>query len=90
LPPLSDIGFWSLTVHDPDMLVRPNEFDSYVITMDQMELDGDGGMTFKFSGLPEDGNWLYAPGERYAVLLRAYMADPNGIDGYVPPAFAPR
>ncbi|MGI9621588.1 MAG: hypothetical protein ACR2PK_02030, partial [Acidimicrobiales bacterium] len=29
LPPLTDIGFWSLTIHDPDMLVRPNEYDSY-------------------------------------------------------------
>lgn len=37
LPPLLDVGFWSLTIHDADMLVRPNEFDSYVITMRQIE-----------------------------------------------------
>lgn len=90
LPPLSDIGFWSLTIHDPDMMVRPNEFDSYVITMDQMEPDEDGGMTFKFSSRPEDGNWLYTPGPRYAVLLRAYQADPSRIGDYVPPAFTTR
>jgi hypothetical protein len=90
LPPLSDIGFWSLTIHDPDMLVRPNEFDSYVITMDQMEPDDDGGMTFRFSSHPDDGNWLYIPGERYAVLLRAYQADPSRIGDYVPPAFTRR
>ena len=90
LPPLSDIGFWSLTIHDADMLVRPNEHDSYVITMDQMEPDEDGGMTFKFSTQPEDGNWLYTPGERYAVLLRAYQADTSRIGDYVPPALCRR
>ena len=90
LPPLTDIGFWSLTVHDPDMIVRPNDLDSYVITMEQMQFDDDGGITFKFSAEPEEGNWLFTPGERFAVLLRAYQADPAGIEDFVPPAFVPR
>ena len=52
-------------------------------------LDKFRGMTFKFSSRPEDGNWLYTPGPRYAVL-RAYQADPSRIGDYVPPAFTTR
>lgn len=90
LPPLLDVGFWSLTIHDTDMLVRSNEFDSYVITMEQFEHDVDGGVTVRFSRGPEHGNWLYTPNDQYAVLLRAYQADPNRINDYVPPAFTTR
>jgi hypothetical protein len=90
LPPLSDIGFWSITIHVTDMLVRPNEHDSHVITMDQMELDDDGGVTLTFSSQPEGKNWLYTPGDRYALLIRAYQADPSRIEDYVPPPITPR
>ena len=90
LPPLSDIGFWSITVHDKDVLVHKNEFDSYVLTMDQMEFNDDGSLTLKISSKPEDGNWLYTPGEKMVVLLRAYQADPENIGTYVPPAFVER
>lgn len=90
LPPLLDIGFWSLTIHDTDMLVRPNEFDSYVLTMEQVEHDDDGGVTFRFSRYPEPGNWLYTPEDNYAVLLRAYQADPGRISDFAPPVFTTR
>ncbi len=90
LPPLLDVGFWSLTIHDADILVRPNEFDSYVITMRQIETDDDDGVTIRFSRHPEPGNWLYTPDEHYAVVLRAYQADPDRISDYVPPAFTAR
>ena len=90
LPPLLDVGFWSLTIHDADMLVRPNEFDSYVLTMNQVEHDDDGGVTVRFSRHREPGNWLYTPNDQYAVLLRAYQTDPGRISDYVPPAFTNR
>jgi hypothetical protein len=87
LPPLSDIGFWSVTVHDKDVLVHKNEFASYVLTMDKMEFNDDGSLVLKISSKPEEGNWLYTPGGEMIVLIRAYQADPEKIGAYVPPAF---
>jgi len=90
LPPLTDIGFWSITAHDEKVLVHKNPYDSYVITRDQMVFQDDGSIVFKFSSEPEEGNWLYTPGDRMAILIRAYQADPDRIEAYVPPAFTPR
>ena len=81
LPPLTDIGFWSITVHDKELLVKVNEYDSYVITMEQMKFEEDGSITFKFSSQPEDGNWMYTPGDVRGILLRAYQDDPEKIEG---------
>ena len=90
LPPLTDIGFWSITAHDENMLVEANEYDSYVITMDKMEFEENGSITFKLSSQPEKGNWLYTPGGGMGVLVRAYQADPEKIVNYVPPPFIER
>ncbi len=87
LPPLTDIGFWSITVHDENVLVHPNPYDSYVITQDQMQFEEDGSIVFKFSSQPEEGNWLYTPGGKMVILIRAYQADPERIATYVPPEF---
>jgi len=87
LPPLSEIGFWSITAHDENTLVQKNEYDSYVITMDKMKFEEDGSLNIKFSSKPEDGNWLYTPGGKMAVLIRVYQADPDKISSYVPPRF---
>ena len=90
LPPLTDIGFWSITAHDENVHVKANEYDSYVLTMDQAIYEEDGSLVVKFSSQPEKGNWLYTPGGKLVILLRAYQADPDKIGNYVPPAFQPR
>lgn len=90
LPPLSDIGFWSITIHDEGVLVHKNEFDSYVLTMDQMKFNDDGSLVLKISSKPEEGNWLYTPGNKMVILIRAYQADSEKIGAYVPPAFIER
>ena len=87
LPPLSDIGFWSITVHDEKVLVHKNEYDSYVLTMDNMKYAEDGSLTIKISSKPQEGNWLFTPGGKMVVVLRAYQADTKKIGSYVPPAF---
>ena len=89
LPPLSEMGFWSITPHDEKVLVHKNEYDSYVITMDNMKFEEDGSLTIKFSSKPEDGNWLYTPGGKMAVLIRVYQPDVEKIGTYVPPIFQP-
>ncbi len=90
LPPLTDIGFWSITAHDENVHVHPNEYDSYVLTTDKMTFEEDGSLLISFSSEPESGNWLYTPGGKMVVLIRAYQADPDKIGSYVPPAFEPR
>ena len=89
-PPLTDIGFWSITAHDGDVLVKPNPYDSYVLTTDRMVFEDDGSAVIRFSSEPEEGNWLYTPGGPLVILIRAYQADPERITGYVPPPFEPR
>ncbi len=89
LPPLSEVGFWSITAHDENVHVHVNEYDSYVITMDKMKVEKDGAIVFSFSGKPEEGNWLYTPGGKMVIVIRVYQPDPEKIDTYVPPAFKP-
>ncbi len=89
LPPLTEIGFWSVTVHDEDVRVQPNDFGSYVLTADRMVFEGDGSLVIRFSSEPEEGSWLYTPGGKMVILIRAYQADPDKIGSYVPPAFEP-
>jgi len=90
LPPLSEIGFFSITVHDENVHLIPNEFDSYVLTMDKLRFEEDGSLVVKFSSQPEEGNWLYTPGGKINILLRVYQADPDKIVDYVPPPFVER
>jgi len=87
LPPLSDIGFWSITIHDENVMVNKNEYNSYVLTTDKMQFEEDGSLILKISATPEEGNWLYTPGGKMMILIRAYQADPEKIGSYVPPAF---
>lgn len=70
--------------------MHKNPYDSYVITRDQMVFESDGSIVFKFSSEPEEGNWLYTPGGKMAILIRAYQADPERIEAFVPPAFTLR
>ncbi|HCB48101.1 MAG TPA: hypothetical protein DEP47_00915 [Chloroflexi bacterium] len=90
LPPLSEIGFYSITAHDENVHVKPNEFDSYVLTMDKMRFEEDGSLVVKFSSQPEEGNWLYTPGGKLIILVRVYQPDPDRIVDYVPPPFVKR
>lgn len=87
LPPLTDIGFWSITVHDENVLVHKNKYDSYVLTMDKMKYAEDGSLTISISSKPQEGNWLFTPGGKMVVVIRAYQADTMEIGSYVPPAF---
>lgn len=87
LPPLSDIGFYSLTIYDSTVHATKNQYNSYVLTEDRMTFNKDGSITFKISKEPQDGNWLYMPTDKFALLLRVYAADPKKIVEYVPPKY---
>ena len=87
LPPLTDNGFWSITVHDENLHVKANEYDSYVLTTDVMTFEDDGSLEITISSQPTDGNWLYTPGGPLFIVIRAYQTDPEGIGDYAPPAY---
>ncbi len=87
LPPLADIGFWSITIYDENYYVNKNEFDSYVLTTDQMIFDEDESITIKFLSKKEGQNWLYTSGGKMVILIRAYQTDPKKISDYAPPKF---
>lgn len=87
LPPLSDIGFYSITIYDSTVHATKNQYNSYVLTEDRMKFNKDGSITFKISKEPQKGNWLYMPSEKFALLLRVYAADPVKIVEYIPPKY---
>jgi hypothetical protein len=87
LPPLTDMGFWSVTMYDENVFASKNEYDSYLLTMDTMQFEEDGSLIIKCSKTPEEGNWLYTPTEKFGLMIRAYQANPERIGTYVPPAF---
>ena len=87
LPPLSEIGFWSVTAHDENVLVQKNDYDSYVIIMDKMKFEEDGSLIINFSSKKEGGNWLYTPGGKMAILIRVYQPNVDKISTHVPPDF---
>ncbi len=90
MPPLSEIGFWSVTAHDENVHVNRNPYDSgYVLTQNNMVFEEDGSLIVRFSSSPDGENWLYTKGGPMVILIRAYQADPERISSYVPPEFQP-
>ena len=47
----------------------------------------DGSLTIAISSKPQEESWLFTPGGKMVVLIRAYQADPEKIGSYIPPAF---
>ncbi len=91
LPPLSDVGFWSVTAHDKNVHVNKNKFDKgYVLTMDQMKFEEDGSLRITFSNKAQDHNWLYTEGDTMIILIRVYQPDSTKIADYTPPPFKTR
>jgi hypothetical protein len=81
------MGFFSITVYDSTAHASKNQYDSYVLTMDDLKYEADGSLVIHISKEPVDGNWLYMPTEKFDILLRVYMADPAKISEYTPPQY---
>ncbi len=92
LPPVGEMGFWSVTMYGTDGLLVDNEIDRYVVRPDTAGLTyaSDGSLTLQLqSDRPTDGegNWLPSPMEEFIIGLRAYRPDASVSEGsWFPPA----
>ncbi len=93
LPPLGDLGFWSLTMYGTNGLLVDNPLDRYVLRPDSPELTygSDGSLTLYLqaeepAGVPA-ANWLPAPSADFVIGFRAYRPTCAIQDGtWFPPA----
>ncbi|MBM0124213.1 DUF1254 domain-containing protein [Pimelobacter simplex] len=87
LPPLTDTGFWSLTLYDNDGFVVANEIDRYAIN-DRTDLhhNADGSIDLYVQATrPTDPdrarNWLPTPAGGFRLLWRMYGTQAAAIPG---------
>ncbi|TQK69538.1 DUF1254 domain-containing protein [Nocardioides sp. SLBN-35] len=87
LPPLTDTGFWSLTLYDNDGFVVANEIDRYAIN-DRTDLhrNADGSFDLYVQATrpsdPEQAqNWLPTPAGGFRLLWRMYGTQTTAIPG---------
>jgi hypothetical protein len=92
LPPVQELGFWSLTMYDRSSLLAENPAARYALRPDSsaFEFGEDGSLTLVLAAeRPErtpDGNWLPMPDGRCNVALRTYLPEPAVVDGtWFPP-----
>lgn len=94
LPPVDSAkgGFWSLTMYDRDYFMTPTSPNGRhnigTVNLDAKELQfaDDGSLTLVLSHTePTDptgrANWLPAPDDQFALLLRAYVPTQPIFDG---------
>lgn len=94
LPPIDRTrgGFWSLTMYDKDYYMLPNSPNGRTnigtVNLDANELKfaKDGSLTLTLSSKePTDtdarANWLPAPNDQFALIVRAYVPTDQVLDG---------
>jgi hypothetical protein len=92
LPPLNQLGFWSLTMYNETFLLVDNPLNRYILRPGSSDLtfSEDGSLSLylqaeKPDGVPET-NWLPAPTGAFSVALRTYLPQESILDGsWFPP-----
>lgn len=91
LPPLAELGFWSLTIYGQNARLVANPIDRYVFRPDDgLRFDDDGGLILAIQATTPDDvaqeNWLPAPDGPFDVALRLYLPLDQILDGiWFPP-----
>ena len=93
LPPLKELGFWSLTIYDAEGFLVDNPLNRYSIgsLAKGYTLNPDGSLTIYIqSTQPSDdklSNWLPAPAAgSFSLALRLYLPDESAVKGsWLPP-----
>ncbi|WHO40516.1 DUF1254 domain-containing protein [Sphingobium sp. AP49] len=94
LPPVDRAcgGFWSLTMYDKDYYMMPtspngrHNIGTVNLDANELQFDEDGSLTLILSSeAPEDeagkANWLPAPHDQFALIVRAYVPTAAILDG---------
>ncbi|AKC86683.1 DUF1254 domain-containing protein [Pseudoxanthomonas suwonensis] len=94
LPPVDRArgGFWSLTMYDRDYFMMPtspngrHNIGSVNLDANELRFAADGSLTLVLSheepvDQDDKANWLPAPGEQFALLVRAYVPTGPILDG---------
>ena len=91
MPPINDLGFWSITMYQIDhgLWFYPNELSKLTVsTRNKFVYNEDGSLTLYFShespGKNKEQNWLPAPTAPFALSLRMYWPNktpPSILDG---------
>lgn len=102
LPPVTEHGFWSMTLYDNDGFVVANPINRYAIN-DRTDLhrNPDGSLTLYVQTTPptdpaQAQNWLPAPTGGFRILWRTYGTEASQVAGVLDgtgwraPALMPR
>ncbi len=96
MPPIHDLGFWSITMYQIDngLWFYPNALNRLTLsTRNTFKENEDGSVTLYFQnespGADKEANWLPAPAAPFALTLRVYLpiqTPPSILDGtWAPP-----
>jgi hypothetical protein len=94
LPPLEELGFWSLTAYDGEMFIAPHPSGRYTVGDRTPGLTpaADGSLTLTLShDDPGTGaGWLPVPEGPFVLMLRLYLPSAPILDGtWTPPPVVP-
>lgn len=94
LPPLEDLGFWSLIAYDGDMFIAPHPSGRYTVGDRTPGLaygeDGSLTLTLSHDDPGTGGNWLAVPEGPFVLMLRLYLPSGPVLDGsWTPPPVVP-
>lgn len=73
-------GFWSISVYNADGFFEPNERHAYSVNNITGVTDGDGSVTVRFGGSPEQNNVIPIT-EGWNYLVRLYRPRAEIVDG---------
>jgi len=78
LPPVGDLGFWSITMYDQTFFLVDNPIDRYAVgdRTPGLVRNADGSLDVHVGNAPPAGhesNWLPAPATPFTLAMRVYL-----------------
>ena len=96
LPPINDLGFWSVTMYNEKLLLIANPLNRYMLRPSSpgLQYDEDGSLTLYLQAEKPVhapvANWLPTGENNFTIALRAYLPKSSLLDGiWFPPAVQP-
>ncbi|MCI6213317.1 MULTISPECIES: DUF1254 domain-containing protein [Bacteroidales] len=88
LPPVMELGFWSVTAYGEDNYLIANPINRYNVTdRSAYTLNPDGSLDITLSATaPKDGTyWLPTGDKEYHLFMRLYLPNLQALDSWTPP-----